>query len=181
MPDRRHLRWRRFIAAISVALFVGALGHTIYKTSTTSLREGLEDIPYNELTNESIKGRVEFSRSLFQVGLLMTAALWGLIISKKDEAGLVLSDTPEVIMFLCGSALLILSLVDHSIYLHYISQIYANAGSALTPLTRDNPTMPDAFDPNINNFYNFQIYTLGIGLLVAAATLFSAHNLKERK
>lgn len=172
----RHLRLRRALAYLSVALLAATLGFAIYKASTTSLAEGLEDIPYNELTNESIKGREEFSRSLFQLGILLTAGLWGSVISKKDEAAIVLSETPEMIMFLSASALLISSLVDHSIYLHYVSRIFALAGHAFA---KDDPSMPNVFDPSINNFYVFQIVHLVLGCAVAVTTLLSAHVLKE--
>jgi hypothetical protein len=169
---------RRWTAAvISATLLIAALIYTVYTAFSTSLAAGLTDIKYNELTSESIKGRVDFSRSLFQVGLLVTAALWGLIIAKKDEARIVFSDKPEITMFWSSCALLILSLVDHSIYLHYISQIYAVAGQALGKGA--DPTMPDVFDATINQFYIFQIVYLVLGSLVAVITLISAHRLKE--
>src|SRR5882724_1903699 len=99
------LRW--ILACVAVIVLVATLAVTIHGIVTTSLRAGLEDIPYNELTKESIDLRLEFSRSLFEVGLLITAALWGLIIAKKDEAGVVLKDHQEVIMFFSASLLLV--------------------------------------------------------------------------
>lgn len=169
------IRW--LLATLSVALVFATLGFTVYSLYTTSPAEGLEDIKFNELTNESIKGRVEFSRSLFQVTLLITAALWGLIIAKKDEAGIVFKDRPELVMFLCASLLLLSSLVDHSLYLHFVSRIYSIAGQAYY---KEDPSMPDIFDPNINNFYIYQIWHLVSGFVVAIATLVSAHKLKEK-
>jgi hypothetical protein len=175
-PPYSYLRFRRLLAGLSATFLIATLTITVYKAASTSLAEGLDDIPYNELTNESIKGRVEFSRSLFQVGLLVTAALWGLIIGKKDEAGIVLSDGPEIVMFISASALLVSSLIFHSIYLHYVSSIYALAGHVLS---KTDPTIADVFNPNINNFYIFQIGYLVLGFIVAVVTLVSAHKLKE--
>lgn len=172
----RHRSLRLFLAAASLALVVVTVTFTIYKFTTTSLVSGLADIKFNELTNESIKNRIDFSRSLFQIGLLILGALWGLVIAKKDEAGILFADRPEWIMFLSASILLLASLVDHSLYLHDVSGILAIAGETYDGVEK---SMPDVFDPNINNFYMFQIAHLALGFLVAMLTLLSAHKLKE--
>jgi hypothetical protein len=138
---------------------------------------GLDDIKFNELTSESIKGRIDFSRSLFEIGLLVTTALWALIIAKHDEIGIVFADRQEVIMFLCASLLLIGSLVDHSLYLNYVSRVFFYGGQLYD---EKNPSVPDVFDNNINNFYQYQVIHLALGAVVAVLTLFSAHNLKEK-
>jgi hypothetical protein len=147
MEDSNFIRLRWFLATLSLALLLATLALTIYSISTTSLVSGLEDIKFNDLMNESIKGRIDFSRSLFEIGLLITGALWGLIIAKKDEARIVFADRPEWIMFLSASLLLLASLVDHSIYLQYVSRLFAIAGQVYDPA---DPSMPDVFDPNIN-------------------------------
>lgn len=168
------VRW--ILAAISFGILLISAIYISYKIHITSPYRGLEDITFNELTGESIKSNVEFSRSLFQVGLLITGGLWGLIIAKKDEAGIVLKDKPEVIMFTCASLLLITSLICHSLYLSYVSYIYFLGGKTFS---LQHPTIPDIFDPNINNLFIYQIWCLVFGFLIAIVTLFSAHKLKE--
>jgi hypothetical protein len=178
MPRVRHypkLRW--FLAYFCLALVIVTLALTLRSIRTTSVASGLADIKFNELTSESIKGRVDFSRSLFEIALLVTGALWALVIAKRDEISIVFADRQEVIMFLCASALLIASLVDHSLYLNYVSRVFFYGGRLYD---KENPTMPDVFDANINNFYNYQIAHLSLGAIIAILTLFSAHNLKEK-
>jgi len=172
----RKLRWT--LAWCSLLLAIVALGLTFYSVFTTSIAGGLADIKFNELTSESIKGRIDFSRSLFEIGLLVTGALWALVIAKHDEIGIVFADRQEVIMFVCASVLLLASLVDHSLYLNYVSRVFFYGGALFD---EKSPSMPDVFDANINNFYEYQILHLALGALIAVLTLFSAHNLKEQR
>lgn len=173
--SRPKLRW--FLALLSIAVVVVTLALTMRSIKTTNVDAGLADIKYNELISESIKGRVEFSRSLFQIGLLVTAALWALVIAKPDEIGIVFADRQEMLMFLCASLLLVGSLIDHSLYLNYVSRVFLFGGELFD---KDNASIPDVFDANINNFYQYQIVHLALGAFIAVMTLFSAHNLKEK-
>ncbi|HEX5889884.1 MAG TPA: hypothetical protein VFY61_14345 [Pyrinomonadaceae bacterium] len=175
VSNYKTIRW--VLTWLAIAVVVVTLTFTLRSISNTSVDTGLADIKYNELTSESIKGRVEFSRSLFQIGLLITAALWALVIAKPDEIGIVFADRQEVLMFLCASLLLIGSLVDHSLYLNYVSRVFLAGGRLYD---KDSPSIPDVFDANINNFYQYQIIHLALGAFIAVVTLFSAHNLKEK-
>lgn len=176
LSDSRSLQLRQLLAITSALILLISLVVTLISYYSLSAIEGLDDISFNELTNESVKSRVEFSRSIFQVGLLIIGALWASLIAKKNEAGIVLSDYPEIIMFMCASLLLLASLICHSLYLFRVSSVYYIGGKVFHP---EAPSLPDIFDPSINNPFVFQYRYLIAGFLIAIFTLFSAHKLKE--
>lgn len=171
---RLPLRW--FLSILCLLVFTYALIYTLHRNYAISPLEGVDDRPFNELTSESIKTQVEFSRSLFEVGLLVTGALWALIIAKKDEAGVVLDDHPELIMFISASLLLLLSLICHAMYLKEIEYVLGVSGRAFN---EKRPSVLDIFNPNIHYLFSSQAWFLGAGIIIAITTLFSAHRLKE--
>jgi hypothetical protein len=150
----------------------------IVKRANVDSKTTLESRAYNELTKAAIELRIDEAQSLFQLSWLIIAALWGLIIAKKDEAHLTLGDRPELVMFLCASLLLLLSLWWHVIYLHSISDAYKTAGATVVPHNAQI-IIPDVFDTAINDLLRYQEQCLGFGSLLAILTLFSAHQLKE--
>jgi hypothetical protein len=170
----RRLRWLLSMLCLSVLLY--AVFYTIHQSYKISPLQGVDDVPYNELLSEGMKTQVEFSQSLFQVGLLITASLWGTIIAKKDEAGIVLSDRPEMIMFTSASLLLLLSLIFHAVYLKQLTYILGVSGKIFKA---DSPSVFDVFNPNIDYLFTSQVWYLASGFIVAIITLFSAHRLKE--
>src|SRR5436305_924917 len=121
------LRW--LLAIISVTVFLIIVPSTAKRYLTTpglSIRQydlisrnfseqqiNIPNRPYNDLTNGGIQAKLTLSSNIFQVALLVTAALAGLLIAKDKEARLVLGKAPEIIMFICAGLLLLFSFVSH--------------------------------------------------------------------
>jgi|GEM_PF-4462954 len=137
----------------------------------------IPDKPYNDLTDGGIQAKLSLSTNLFQIALLVTAALAGLLIARDKEARFVLGKFPELIMFGCAALLLLLSFVSHLTYLSEISYLYFLAGK-LHDASR--PSMPDVSDANVNFLLIYQFQYLLSGVVLAAFTFFSAHILKGR-
>jgi len=76
--------------------------------------------PYNELTKSAIDLGLDQSKSLFQLGLLVLASLWALMFAKTDERTILLADTPEVVMFVTATILLLCSQICHLSYLGHV-------------------------------------------------------------
>lgn len=185
------LRW--LLAIISLTIFIIVVPRTVKRYLSTpglSVRQyefvsrnfseqpvSIPDKPYNALTDGGIQARLSLSTNLFQIALLLTAALAGLLITKDKEARLILSKPPELIMFACTGLLLLLSFVSHFSYLHEISYIYFLAGKLYES---SRPSMPDISDDNVNFLLAYQFKYLLLGLLLAVFTFFSAHILKRR-
>lgn len=168
---------RRFFAVLCVVLTVAILIYTVRSYySLPSSGEGIDDIPYNELVKAGIDGKLSISENLYEVGLLSLGALWGLIIAKKDEAGIVLSGNPELITFICASLLLIFSIVSYVLYSQSIANGLADSGLAFDEAAK---TIINLSDARFDYFFNWQVYNLTAGVVIAIFTLFSAHKLND--
>ena len=175
-PSNRHRKLRWILAATSLTVLAVILAFTLINWATTSLSEGIELKQFNEALKESVQIRLSISGNLFQLAVLITGALWGVVIAKEDESGIVFADRPEIIMFFCASLLLLTSLLSYIIYSYRVAYIYELADQTNQPGT---PIMVgDFFNPIINNFFAYQIMNLVAGLSIAIATLISAHKLK---
>jgi hypothetical protein len=140
----------------------------------------LPDYPYNGLTEGGIQAKLVLSSNLFQVTLLVSAALAGLLIARKNEALLVLGGRgrwPEVVMFIFAAVLLLLAFVTHALYLNEVSYLYFLAGSLANAGAQ---TIADISDDNVNFLLNNQLAYLLVGTIVAFFTFFSAHILRKR-
>ena len=185
------LRW--LLALISVTVFMVVVPQAAYQYLTTpglSIRQSdfiqrqfperpvhIPDTPYNDLTDGGIQAKVSLSTNLFQIALLMTAALAGLLIAKDREARFILAKPLEFIMFSCAGLLLLLSFVSHFLYLNEIAYLYQLAGRLYDPA---RPSMPDISGDIVNFLLAYQFKYLMFGLLLAGFTFLSAHVLKRR-
>lgn len=185
---RRNLRLllRRILAAISLVTFLLVVPHTAnrYLHSSKYFNPSIviPAIAFNDITNGSIQTRLNLSTDLFQIGLLVVAGLGGLLISKNltknGEADFVLSKPPEIIMYVCASLFIILSLVLHYLYVNEISNIYNTSGRLYDA---SNPDILDVMNPNINFLFDYQFYYLLSGVVLTLFTFFSAHIIKGGK
>jgi hypothetical protein len=167
---------RNTLASICVAaagLLLILLGRPILFTHPEEL--SYDTRAYNELTKNAVDLGIDQSKSLFQLGLLILGSLWALVFAKKDETKILLSDTPEVIMFVTATLLLLFSEICHLIYLGHVRYFLA-VGS--TFLEKENPTIPDLWASPLANQVSAQVVFFGVGALIALLTLISAHRLK---
>lgn len=175
--SERHKNLRWALAIISAILLTLILAFTLINWATTSISEGIVLKQFNEALKESVQIRLGISSNLFQLAVLITGALWGVVIAKEDESGIVLSDRQEMIMFSCASLLLLTSLLSYIIYSSRVAYIYELADQTSQP---GSPIMiGDFFNPVINNFFGYQIVNLVFGIAIALVTMISSHKLKQ--
>lgn len=175
--QRLFLRWVLAVASLIVILVMVPDTLRQYATTSRYLNENavITDSPYNELITGSIQSKLTLSTNLFQMELLITAGLVGLLIAKDKETGFVLAQLPEKLMFICASLLLLLSYIFHYLYFTEVSYIYTVAGKYYD---KANPSMPDVLDPSVNYLFSYQVKYLIWGSMLAAFTFFSAHIIK---
>src|SRR5438132_13708684 len=90
------------LAAAGVAAYYAYdLGH--YANQVLGNRVTVQSMKYNERTKAAIDVRLDQGRSLFQLGLLVTGALWGLVIAKPDETRILLRHWPEIVRFILAN------------------------------------------------------------------------------
>jgi hypothetical protein len=172
---------RASLAAVTLSISVAAIAITVIIISTIAVKTGIPDLPFNDLAKKAIDSRLDLSRTLLQVSLLMTGALWGLVIAKKDEVHIVLSDKIEISMFIEATVLLLLSVGAYAVYVNKITNYLSDAAVSTGPSNSSAAvvlSMPNVFDQNINYLFVCQTVTLVAGLFNGVVTLVSAHNLK---
>lgn len=168
---------RSGLAVSSAMITLGCIATTIVISRSVSIASGIDDLPFNGLTEKSLDIRLDLSQNLFQLALLMLGSLWGLVIAKKDEAQIVFSKLPEVVLFIGASLLLIFSVVSSSLYVNKLTAYLSDA--AIASAYSNEPSLPNVFNQNVNYLFIIQILNLGAGVLNGIFTLVSAHRLKE--
>lgn len=164
------------VLALSSVTVLAIFLYCVVQSGRKAWREhSIEKLVKNDLIMSSLEVRQKTSEGIYELGLLLTGALWALLIAKKDETGIVLSDRPEMIAFVCTSLLLIISSISHYLYLEALSVSYFNGGK----IFEDGGTLPNLFDPKFESLYICQIWSLACGALFAVLTILSAHWLKE--
>src|SRR5713226_4490338 len=155
LAKRVKQRARTLLSIVAVGVLVWVVSAAIYqKVKTFDAITMIGERPFNDLTKTAIDIRQGQSTAFLQIGLLVLTALWGLMIAKKDEARLALSDKPEMVMFISASVLLMVSFLWHYFYLDNLSDAYRLAGK-----TCSDPAytcIPDVFDPKIEHLFDFQ-------------------------
>ena len=164
------MAWRKVLAVGSLLATLAILG---YAAGTWEGVRVLRDRDFNDLIKAGIQLKIEQSRSEFQLALLLLGGLWTLVIAKKDEASLILSDAQELCMFICANLLLLASCGCHFWYVAYVADAYSIAGAI-----KGGTTIPDVLSSGIDDPYKFQLLFIVGGAVVAGAALFSAHKLK---
>jgi hypothetical protein len=175
--NRKVIRWllAGLIGCITLIL-IGIHGYPLLTIHVA----GLTNLDYSELVAKLIEIKRERSSKLFDVALVLSGALFALLIAKKSEARVVFADYPEVIMLSAASALLVTSLACNIIYLGLVSDsLYLGASLEGQMPAMDHNSMPNIFESAFERFYTAQIIFLCGGAFAAASTLFSAHRLKE--
>lgn len=178
-PKRPLFRW--FLAVAFIGIFLLIVPATIRRYAQTSQyfnsnpKVIIKNAKYNDLTDGAIQASLNLSNNLFQIAVLVMAALAGLMIAKDGEAGFVLSNAQEVIMSICASLVLLLSIIFNLLYVNEISYIYAIAGKLHV---ESMPSVPDVFDENIRFLFYYQFTYLLTGTTLAFITFISAHKIK---
>jgi hypothetical protein len=138
----------------------------------------LPDRPYNDLIKAAIDIRIDQSKSVFQLFLIFSGVLAGLLIAKPGEARLVVANVYDITMSACALLLLSLSLVSHLVYIQQVSSAYI-VGGALKNFEKDSASMPDVLSDSIDYLFDFQWLFLLAGALVSFLVLLSVHKFKE--
>src|SRR5687767_116035 len=143
------------LAVSSATITLGCIVTTLIISGSVSIASGIDDLPFNQLTDKSLEIRLDLSQNLFQLALLMLGSLWGLVIAKKDEAQIVFSKLPEVVLFIGASLLLIFSVVSYSLYVNRVTAYLSDA--AISSAFSSEPSLPNIFNQNVNYLFVIQI------------------------
>src|SRR2546421_2691130 len=92
--------YRWWLAGACVLLVACSVGWTIWNKSTFPPLDVLGDLPYNDQILAAIQVRLSQSSNVFELLVLITAALVGVFITRKPEGGVTVNDRPELIMTL---------------------------------------------------------------------------------
>lgn len=169
--------WRISLAVVSIVLCVLTVLRVVTLWPDDSNSE-ICKVPFNELTQLGIKMRVDSSQSMFQINLVILAALWGLVIARKDEVRLVMVHHSTVLLFVLANACLLGSSLAHLFLVHGVSSDYFTAGR-LQPANQ-SLEIPNAFVAEAEFWHLTQHWFFYPGVIVGIMTLISAHWFKEQ-
>lgn len=165
---------RMAVALLLVAVAVVFSAYAGYSWWSYSRITSVESMQLNDASRGAIDLRVEQSRTLYQVALVFVAALWALLIAKKDETRISFADTPEVTMFIIASGLLLTSIVWHQLFVSQVAEAFRDSASTFV----DGGRVPDVFRPMYNHMFVFQWWFLVVGACATVVTLISAHHMR---
>ena len=135
----------------------------------------VESRSLNEAMGRAIDLQLDQSKTLYEISVVVLAALWGLVVAKKDEARIGLKSYPEIMMFVASTALLLASLVWRVLYLESITDAYRAAGAVAGNSSVTD--VPNVFDTKYLHMYRFQLRFLVFGVLTSMLTLVFTHQL----
>jgi hypothetical protein len=130
--------------------------------------------PYSEAIKNGITHSSEAGKNIAQTLLLMLAALWGLIIAKKDERKIAFGDLPETLMLLLSNII-----IGECIYVYSIQQDTIGNILSRAQVVDGKEYIIDLGDMHLADFYDHQVTLCIIGSIATAITLFSAHLLSR--
>jgi hypothetical protein len=164
---------RRVLAAITALLLLGIALFVVVQHFSTPALTVLPDLPFNDQVQMAVDLRIGQSNNLFQLVLLIAAALLGVFLARSAEAPIGLADKPELVMSICTGLLLIASVVFHVGYVSEVQQALVDAG------TMSSTTIPDVLSQSVEYLFYAQLMCVAGGVLGAGLALFSTYRLRE--
>jgi hypothetical protein len=172
---KTHLRLRWALAGVSAVVTACVIGYSLYLFYTEASGNGLAPIiRYTDLAKVYFDLKQDQLKGVSQTVLLIFVAVWGLLIAKSGDAKIMACDRPEICMFVCFNAIVIVCL--GLIYL-----CTRRLESAIHTLLARNtePSVPDYYNTIIGSIGDFTYWLLVAAAGVAAVTFLSVHRLKE--
>lgn len=127
----------------------------------------------DDTVKESLPIRLDASRNLFQVGLLLAGGLWALYIGKSEETKVDLSQTPELLLFLLCNCCFLVSFASHYVYTDRLCD-WINSGV----YEGGQVEIPDIDSAGLANLLDFQRWFFQLGCAVALATFLGGRYLR---
>lgn len=131
-------------------------------------------ISFNQSIKAAFEAKISASHTLFEYGIVMLVALWSLVILKENGIDIVLTDKPEIVMFVCSNILFLMFLITHHQYTDMLIDSLLYAGQS----HEQNPYIPDPSIWEIKLLFWLTVYFLLSFLLVGVGALFSAYKLR---
>ena len=174
---RRYSRWLLVVASVGISAAVAI--YFVIEIGSLPGREALTEIAFNDMVKAAIDIRLNQSQSLFQVLLLLVAALAGMIIAERAEDRIGSNDIAELIMVFCAAGLFAASIHLYLTYLSEIEVAFRSAGP--TNAHDEKPMMPNVLSDQVDVLYVAQRGFLLAGALISGIALFSHRRFRVAK
>jgi hypothetical protein len=176
-PSRPFAYALRHLLVYLAVIWTIVLGWRLAPRYFASTQEGqpLEVREFDEAIQQSLPIRLETSRSYFQLGLVLSGALWALYIGKTSETRVDLSQGPESILFLLMNVNFIVSFLAHYQYTEQIAD-WINVGLASG---EGRLEIPDLDSAPVVVLIEAQKAFFKMGCVLALLTFISGRYLRE--
>ncbi|HEX3152926.1 MAG TPA: hypothetical protein VHR66_32945 [Gemmataceae bacterium] len=175
---RANARWALLIIGAVGFIYCGFEFVQVYRSYARL--EGpfvLGTVAYTDQVKAAVTQKLDSSKSLLTGSLVVFGVLWGLILAKKGEGKLVVSDLPEMMLFLFANTSFAVSWYCQSEYVDAVAAVHAQAG--LTYVDAKEQEIFDFRDSRIDDYSRWQFNLAFAAVLYTGAALASAHILKE--
>jgi hypothetical protein len=126
----------------------------------------IRSLPADENVQEAIKQRIALSVQSYQAALIILGAMWGIVLTKKDEAARILQEVPERLMLLLATLVLISSCWSHV-------QFVWDMSTSLKSASVLNNKIPDINHPVVTYALTAQHVALAGGAIIGALVVVS--------
>jgi hypothetical protein len=170
---RHSLRWITVCVAVIIFSIMAVKTLRAYQESKG---KPAEVRLFDDSAKESLPIRLDASRNLFQVGLLLAGGLWALYLGKTTETRVDLTQPPELILFLLCNACFLVSFYSQYTYTVRVAD-WINSGVP----KGDKIEIPDIDAKRLLSVLNRQHdFFLG-GAALALFTLLSGRYLRDER
>src|SRR4051794_15126311 len=163
--DARALRWALVaVASVIFLCMAGAAWDTFLASEGVPAPKRVMD----DTVKESLPIRLDGSRSMVQVGLLLAGGLWALYLGKTQETRVDLTETPELLLFLVCNACFLVSFASHYAYTGRLAD-WLNSGVE----KGGKLLIPDIDEERLSKLLVFQLWYFRLGCLLSLFTFLS--------
>lgn len=164
---------------VSLLLIVFTAIYALYWIMQGHSQKPLGVLPFNEIVQSAVTLRLSTAGNLFQVTLIIFAAIWGLTVVTSGIRIKLFSKEPGFWCFVLANVALFLSIVCYWWYCHKVAIFQATAGQAVSQLMKhDNsaePIIVDLFGPRVNYLCVLQSLFLFTGSSAALLAFFCVY------
>ncbi len=172
-PAKARFLARVIIVSLCAAFVLLTFAPILWSVSTFLFPPGpVDSLVIDQYVSAAVDKRVAFSTAMFQAGLLVLAALWGLVFAEHARAYSALSEWPEVLMLLLATMALLSSAYSHFVFVWDMT-------SALATVQKFNNTIPDVNSMDVSYALFSQAFNLLGGAVIGGIMFASGRWLKS--
>jgi hypothetical protein len=129
---------------------------------------------FNQAIKSAYEAKISDSHTIFEYGIVLLAALWGVVLFQTHGGVIAKTDYPEITMFACSNALFGMFTAIHYCYTEMLISGLLYAGKP----DQEHQFIYHLDIWEIRRLFWLQLWTLAAFIVIGCAALFSVNRLK---